>query len=150
MVSLGEMLGKQAEKLAQSTIKVGNVYRIKLDRSSGIIPKPGDNTRNKFFIILGFDKDGNVYGGVIINSSINANIPPKIKFLHMPITVAKYSFLEHDSFVDCSSLKTTPLSGFSRWEFLGKMEDTDVAMIIGTLKTSPLVDIARLADFGIK
>ena len=150
MVSLGDILGKQAEKLAQSSIEVGNVYRIKLDKSSGIIPKPGDDTRNKFFIILGFDSDGNIYGGVIINSSINANIPSKLKFLHMPIKVSKYSFLEHDSFVDCSSLKTTPLSGFSRWEFLGKMDKEDVTMIVGTLKTSPLVDIARLEDFGIK
>lgn len=107
MVNFGDLLGKQALELAQKSIEVGNVYRIKLDRTSGIVPKAGDETRNKFFIILGFDFEGNIYGGVIINSAINTNIPPILQTLHIPIKVAKYSFLEHDSFVDCSSLMTS-------------------------------------------
>ena len=52
MVNLGDLLGEQAKVLAQQSIEIGNVYRIKLDRKSGIEPKPGDETRNKFFIIL--------------------------------------------------------------------------------------------------
>lgn len=149
MVNLGDLLGKKAEVLAQKTIEVGSVYRIKLDRTSGITPKYGDDTRNKFFIILGFDGQGNVYGGVIINSTINANIPPVLKALHLPIKVSKYNFLEYDSFVDCSSLKTTPLSGFLRWKYLGKMDESDVETIIEVLKTSPRIDLGRLTDFGI-
>ena len=150
MVNLGDLLGEQAKVLAQKSIEIGNVYRINLDRKSGIEPKPGDETRNKFFIILGFDSEGNLYGGVIINSAINVNIPPRLKILHMPLKADKYNFLDYDSFVDCSSLITTPLDGFSRWKYLGKIDPDDVKLIVGTLKTSPRVDPDRLEDFGIR
>lgn len=52
-------------------INVGDVYLLNLDPSNGITPKNDDASRNKFFIVLGFDKEGNVIGGLVINSKIN-------------------------------------------------------------------------------
>ena len=60
---LGDILGDVGDKLAQDNIKVGNVYLINLDQQNGITPKNGDLTRDKFFIVLGFDQEGNVIGG---------------------------------------------------------------------------------------
>lgn len=37
------------EKLAKSIIKIGNVFRINMDETDGITPKPGDDSRNKYF-----------------------------------------------------------------------------------------------------
>lgn len=103
------------EALARLSVKVGNVYRIKMTEANGIKPKQGDDSRNKFFVVLGYDDEGNIYGGVIINSAINQNIAPAIKDLQMPIKCARYKFLDHDSFVDCSRLKTVPVSKFGYW-----------------------------------
>ena len=44
--------------------EIGDVFLINLTREEGITPKTGDNTRNKFYIVLGFDEYGNAYGGV--------------------------------------------------------------------------------------
>lgn len=70
--------------LARQFINIGNVYRIKMNEKNGIKPKPGDNSRNKYFIVLGIDHEGIVYGGVIINSKINPHIPMSIKSTMCP------------------------------------------------------------------
>ena len=71
MTNLGDLLGNMADKLAQDNLNVGDVHLLNLDQKNGITPKAGDATRNKFFIILGFDNEGNVIGGLVINSNIN-------------------------------------------------------------------------------
>lgn len=150
MTKLFDLLGKEeAETFARKNIQVGNVYRIKMDARNGIIPKAGTTSRNKFFIVLGFDKDGNVYGGVIINSNINPNVPQSVKDWQMPIRQTKYPFLEHDSFVDCSKLKCASPEKFGQWKYLGVMEAEDVLLIQETIQSSPNETKAHLAMFGL-
>lgn len=76
-------------RIAARTVKVGDVYEITMTEVNGIKPKPGDISRDKYFVVLGFDSEGVAYGGVIINSRINKNLPPHIKLYHMPIKKAK-------------------------------------------------------------
>lgn len=63
MTSIGDLLGDLGDKLIQNNIKVGDVYMLTLDGSNGITPKNGDNTRDKFFVVLGFDENGDIIGG---------------------------------------------------------------------------------------
>lgn len=56
MTNIGDLLGNAANELLQSSINVGDVYLLNLDPSNGITPKNDDATRNKFFIVLGFDR----------------------------------------------------------------------------------------------
>lgn len=150
MTKLFDILDEHsARAIAKDSIKVGNVYRIKMDERNGIKPKAGDSSRNKFFIVLGFDSEGNAYGGVIINSNINQNIPQSMKDWHMPIKCSKYSFLEHDSFVDCSKLKTASIEKFGKWQFLGVFSLDDVKLITSTVKDSPNETKEHLAMFGL-
>ena len=72
------------------TVKVGDVYEITMTEANGIKPKPGDASRDKYFVVLGFDTEEVAYGGVIINSQINKNLPSYIKMYHMPIRQSKY------------------------------------------------------------
>ena len=51
-------------RLAYHTVKVGDVYAITMTAANGIKPKPGDTSRDKYFVVLGFDADGIAYGGV--------------------------------------------------------------------------------------
>ena len=95
MTNLGDLLGNMADKLAQDNLNVGDVHLLNLDQKNGITPKAGDATRNKFFIILGFDNEGNVIGGLVINSNINYNLPATVTDYQLPVTVEQFSFLEH-------------------------------------------------------
>lgn len=53
MTKLFDLLNNDSIKsITQKSIEIGNVYRIQMDKSNGIIPKPGDTSRNKFFVVL--------------------------------------------------------------------------------------------------
>ena len=74
-------------------VNAGDIFRVTMNRANGITPPKGDESRDKFFVVLGFDDDGNVYGGVIFNSLMNLNLPPihsdhairnKERFLRFP------------------------------------------------------------------
>ena len=144
-----EIPEKALQNIVRQTVNVGDVFLVELDKNNGIIPKDGDVTRMKFFVVLGFDGEGNVYGGVIINSRINQQMSQLVKDYHMPIKCAKYTFLRYDSFVDCLQLKTAPLSKLSSGNYKGKMDVEDTELILGTLKSSPREKPARLKKFGI-
>ncbi|MDE7334799.1 MAG: hypothetical protein K2N10_00620 [Muribaculaceae bacterium] len=149
-MKLADMLQKgEVARLAAKTIKIGDVYEITMTEENGIKPKPGDISRNKYFVVLGFDSNGVAYGGVIINSQINKNLPGYIKMYHMPIKQSKYPFLKYDSFVDCVQLKTAQRHKFSEWNYLGSIDEYDVDLIIGTIKESPRESAEHLALFGL-
>jgi len=61
-----EIPGNVLQNMVRQTVDVGDVFLVEMDRSDGITPKDGDETRKKFFVVLGFDDEGNAYGGVII------------------------------------------------------------------------------------
>lgn len=44
-----------------SEIKIGDVFRITMNKANGVTPKPGDANRDKYFVVLGFDNKGNAY-----------------------------------------------------------------------------------------
>jgi hypothetical protein len=138
------------QNIVKQSVNVGDVYLVELNQSDGITPKGGEETRHKFFIVLGFDDEGNAYGGVIINSRINQKMDQIVKDYHMPIKCSKYAFLKYDSFVDCLQLKTAPLAKLSAGNYKGKMDKEDTELIIGTLKNSPREKAARLKKFGIQ
>lgn len=144
-----EIPEKALQNIVRQTVNVGYVFLVELDKNNGIIPKDGDVTRMKFFVVLGFDGEGNAYGGVIINSRINQQMSQLVKDYHMPIKCAKYTFLKYDSFVDCLQLKTAPLSKLSSGNYKGKMDEEDTELILGTLKSSPREKPARLKKYGI-
>lgn len=144
-----EIPGNVLQSMVRQTVNVGDVFMVELDRRDGITPKDGDMTRRKFFVVLGFDGEGNAYGGVIINSRINQQMSQVVKDYHMPIKCVKYAFLKYDSFVDCLQLKTAPLAKLSSGNYMGKMDAEDTELIIGTLKSSPIEKVARLKKFGI-
>ncbi len=141
--------GEELSRLAFRTVRIGDVYEMNMTEVNGIKPKTGDSSRDKYFIVLGFDTDGTVYGGVIINSQINRNLPAHLKMYHMPIKQAKYPFLRYDSFVDCVRLKIAYLKKFKEWNYLGKIDEYDIELIIGTVKESPVESEERIARFGL-
>ncbi len=135
--------------LVHNTVKVGDVYRMNMTQANGIVPKKGDDSRDKYFVVLGFDSNGNVYGGVIINSEINKNLPGYLKMYHMPIKQVKYPFLKYNSFIDCLQLKKANPQKFNEWKYLGEIDEYDVELIIGTVKESPMENARNLERYGL-
>lgn len=150
MTNFGDLLGDMADKLTQDSINIGDVYLLNLDQNNGITPKNGDTTRNKFFIVLGFDSEGDVIGGLVINSKINYNLPPSVTYYQLPVSVEQFPFLEHNSFINCSKIIVAKRCKFNKTTYRGEITDTEMMeRIINTVKESPTVNKMQLKEFGI-
>ncbi len=151
MTSIGNLLGDKADKIVQESIKAGDIHLLRnLDKSNGITPKKGDKARDKFFVVLGFDEEGNVIGGLVINSNVNYNLPSYITDYLMPVTTKQLPFLNYDSFIDCSKIITANRSKFTKDTYRGTVPDEEMFnLIISTVKESPTVNKKQLSEFGI-
>lgn len=150
MTTLGDELSQdKLARLTYNTVSRGDVFRLTLTPADGITPKDGDTSRDKYFVVLGFDGKGKIYGGVVINSEINQRLLQSIQILYMPIKAEKYSFLRHDSYVNCSHLVCIALDRFTGGKYLGKIDEFDTSLIIGTVKMNPRVNKDQLARYGI-
>ncbi len=150
MTNIGDLLGAKADQLTQDNINVGDIHLLRLDKNNGITPKNGNKTRDKFFIVLGFDEDGNVIGGVVVNSNINYNLPTAITDYQLPVTVEQFPFLEHSSFINCSKIIIARRSKFTKDTYRGTIYDDEmIEIIIDTVKESPTVNKKQLEAFGI-
>lgn len=150
MTNFGDLLGDLADELTQNSINIGDVHLLNLDQNNGITPKSGDTTRNKFFIVLGFDNVGNVIGGLVINSKINYKLPPSVTDYQLPVSVQQFPFLEHNSFINCSKIIVAKRSKFNKTTYRGEISDTEMMeLIINTVKENPTVNKMQLKEFGI-
>lgn len=156
MDSLSDLLSESSKsELIASTIKVGSVYRMKLTPEEGVVPKnPADKSRNKYFVVVGFDLEGNAIGFVLINTDINPNLPEEIKLLHYPILHKNYQFLENQNrFVDCNNIKSITRNKFNNLfnadSEIGQISEADLEFIKATIKESPSVSNKTLKKFGI-
>ena len=150
MTNFGDLLGDMADELTQNSINIGDVHLLNLDQNNGITPKSGNTTRNKFFIVLGFDNEGNVIGGLVINSKINYKLPPLVTDYQLPVSVEQFPFLEHNSFINCSKIIVAKRSKFNKTTYRGEISDIEMMeLIINTVKESPTVNKMQLKEFGI-
>ena len=150
MTNFGDLLGDMADELTQNSINIGDVHLLNLDQNNGITPKSGDTTRNKFFIVLGFDNEGNVIGGLVINSKINYKLPPSVTDYQLPVSVEQFPFLEHNSFINCSKIIVAKRSKFNKTTYRGEISDIEMMeLIINTVKDTPTVNKMQLKEFGI-
>lgn len=114
---IGDLLSdEQKQHLLVSAVKEGDVFRMHLGDDEGVKGKnPGDDGRNKYFVIIGHDSEGNALGFVLINSEINKDLPDKRKVMHYPLHAKDYPFLEgKDRFVDCSDFKVISQRKFTQ------------------------------------
>lgn len=121
MGSIADRLsGKQKERLVTSSLSEGEVFRMHLGDEENVKGKnSGDDGRNKYFIIIGHDSEGNAIGFVLIDTQINPYLPDKRKDMHYPLPAKKYTFLEGiNRFVDCSDFKIISNKKFT--ELFGK------------------------------
>lgn len=137
------------DNAVSNNVQLGDVYKIELSKADGIIPKNGYDTRDKFFVVLGFDEQGNVYGGILFNSKINQNLPTLIKEYHMPILAKDYPFLTHDSFLNCTKIFPATSTHLMKGEKLGCINTADFELICSTVCSYPNAVPLELKRFGL-
>ena len=139
MVNISDLLdkGNQLQKLLIGAVEEGEVYRLKLSKEEGIVPKnAGDETRKKYFVVIGKDEQGNAIGFVLINSVINQHLPECRRKLHYLLKASEYDFLDNqDRYVDCSDFKKISKERFAELFSSGKMK--------GKIHEEDLVEIKR-------
>ena len=132
-----------------SEVKIGDVFFVTMNKANGVVPKTGDTSRDKFFVVLGFDNDGNVYGGVIFNSFINMNLPPNVRAMQHLIKGESYDFLSYDSYIDCSSIKIVKKNKLLKSTSLGTLEEKDITLVCDKIKSNSRINKAELKRFGL-
>ncbi|MCE9106463.1 hypothetical protein [Bacteroides pyogenes] len=120
-----------------------------MNKANGVVAKPGDTSRDKYFVVLGFDDDGNVYGGVIFNSYININLPPFVQAMQHPVKGKDYEFLSHDSYIDCSSIKAVKKNKLLKSSSLGTLNTEDVSSVCEKIKHNSRISKIELKRFGL-
>lgn len=156
MVSFEDLLSeKSKEGIIAHTVKEGCVFRMNLSKEEGVIGKrKSDDTRNKYFVVIGRDTQGAAIGFVLIDTQINPNLPECRKLLHYTLSANKYSFLNGRSrFVDCSDFKTI---SHERFAFLfgsetikGEIDAEDLELIKGAIASYENVSAKILRRFGL-
>lgn len=151
MTSIGDLSGGLGDKPIQNNIKAGDVHMLALDGSNGITPKNGDNTRDKFSVVPGFDGNGDIIGGLAINSKINRNLPDILADCYLPITVKRCPFLLYGSFVNRTNLIRAKRDKFNRDTYRGNINNKSELMkqIIETVKESPTVSRKMPKESGV-
>lgn len=130
-------------------VSIGSIHYITMGKTNGITPKDGYPSRNKYFVILGQDKAGYLYGGVVINSRINQKLPVHIQMYHYPISKASYAFLSHDSFIDCSTLMSVPASQLSTNTLCGELTPEHLGYVLDAVRQSGTIPPIKLREYGI-
>ncbi|GAO28319.1 hypothetical protein [Geofilum rubicundum] len=153
--ALGDLLNnsEKRENQIKEALDIGRVFKMTLSIEEGVTPKnPGETTRDKLFVVIGFDNDI-IIGVLLINSKVNRNLPNSLKDLQYPISAVDYDFLRHNSFVDCSSIKPIKIEKFKEqfdWKnSFSPIKKDDLELIIGAVKESPSVTPKILKRFGL-
>lgn len=157
MVNIGDFLnnGSQLSDLLLSSVEEGDVYRFRLTPEEGVVPKNvGDTERNKYFIVVGKDKEGNAFGFVLINTNVNPHLPECRRKLHYLLKSSDYDFLNgQDRFVDCSDFKKISIERFSEVfsgnKMKGRINENDMAAIKEAICSYENVSVKMLKRFGL-
>ena len=109
-----------------NAIKPGTVLRTHVDDTTP--PKI------KLFVVLAVNETQTSVATLYINSDVNPNMfhREELKNLHLPISSVIYSFLAHDSFIDCSDLREKNLLT------LQCIIQNDMDVLLGELSTEDL------------
>ena len=157
MANLKDLLSAESmENLTSSQAVEGAVFRMHLGAEEGVKGKsPGDDGRNKYFVVLGHDSEGNALGFVLVDSNINPNLPQKRQNAHYKIMAKDNAFLEGvDRYVDCSDFKVITKKRFSDLFGKEKSKGTIDAASLTAIKemTSNYEDASpkMLKRFGLK
>ena len=79
--------------LKEMAVKPGSVFRMRFFPQDGIVPKDaGDASRDKYFVIIGKNNEGDFVALSLINTEINENLKQRIGAFQYQISSSDYGF----------------------------------------------------------
>jgi hypothetical protein len=121
-------------------IKLGDVFRIRMDTDDGIVPKGMDSYRYKYIVIIGYDGK-NCHAALVTNTNDHYLVPIKFQY---PLCHNGYK-----CFVNCFRLFDVSTNRLTQNCYKGKISDVDFDLIIGCVKESPRIIPSDLKRYGI-
>lgn len=157
MTNLKDLLSaERLENLTTSQAVEGSVFRMHLGSEEGVRGKnPGDVGRNKYFVVLGHDTEGNAIGFVLVDTNINPNLPKKRQEAHCRILAKDNAFLDGvDRYVDCSDFKVISKRRFAELfgseKAKGTIDDASLTAIKQITSNYEDASPKLLKRFGLK
>lgn len=139
------------KKAVLPPIEVGNINKIEADERNGITPPLGRKTWFKHFVVMGISDDGSLIGCVVFDSEKNReHIEPGYDEFFIPIPQGKYSFIDHDSFLECLKLKPATLSNIRHGKPEGRLTEDDLKKALELTKKSNRNSNITLQTYNIK
>ena len=143
----------EAELVDMSSVKIGDIIYVSLDKEDGMILKNGYNSRNKYIVIIGFTPEGVAIGALLINSGIApSKRSEELINCQYPLLARNYrNILAYDSWLDCSDifelskLKITEKNG----KLKGCLIPEDKERVMQFLKETDVFDNATKKRYGI-
>lgn len=143
---LGDRLPECLRNLKHD-IRIGNVYKIGISRNDGIYIKDRDKESiPKYFVVIGFDEMGNIYGGVVISTDLPSSLTDKILQYQYYIKVSDNNFLKYDSWVNCYLIIPSRPDKLNDNTFLGVIDNRSLFHIINMIldpKNTSITDAQR-------
>ena len=132
-----------------TAIKPGAVLRTYVDDTTP--PKI------KLFVVLAVNESLASVASLYINSEVNPNMfhTEELKRLHLPVSSNVYTFLTHDSFIDCSDLREKNLlilQGVIRNDMdilRGELSSDDFASVRDTVVHAKTISVKLKKKFGL-
>jgi hypothetical protein len=132
-------------------VEIGNIYKIAANEENGITPPIGRNVWYKHFVVMGETEDGSLFGCVVFDSEMNRGcVPPGDEIFYIPIPAGRYSFIDHDSVLECLKLKPADAKKLLSGKAEGKLNQDDFEQALKLVKMSRRNDFMTLKMFGLK
>lgn len=150
MNSLGNLLPEEwRDKLADENLKVGAVIRVTVPDTTP--PKI------KILIIAGIDGEKVALATVFVNSEVNPNVinTEELQKLQMPLATINCPYLDHDSYADCSALKSRSLAEIHNLIrnnpacHLGHLTEPDLTKLLLLLKSAKTIPVRLKKQFRL-
>lgn len=152
--SIADLLGEDLpeELKPKHCIEIGNVYRIPLGRKDGLTVLHEEEILSKYFIVIGTDVQGNVYGGLLISSEPPKNIPHTILMYQYQVKAENNTFLKWDSWVNCTKIYKSSQDKLTIKNFLGCLDEESRYYIISAIldDSNPVITNKERKKYNIQ
>lgn len=138
------------EKVNEEHLKVGSVIKVALDESDGLVLKPGYKNRDKYIVIIGFTKEGNIIGALLINTD-PATYTKELRECQFQVKKSKYpAILDYDSWLNCGNiLDINKDKLIKKGAFKGEFQEDDLGYVMEFLKNTEMYTPKDKRKYGI-
>jgi hypothetical protein len=137
------------EDFSARQIEPGSVLRI---HAANTTPP-----KTKRLVILAISNDTAYVGYLFINSEINPKCfpTPALINLHLPLQISGRTYLDHDSYLDCSEIKEISFTELKAilsddpQKHIGKLSDSDFKQATNLVRSAPTISKKQKQKYRI-